>query len=310
MQSIGALLLILFFLALGMLIGRLRILRSSGAPGLILDLCLYALLFTMGYRIGESDAIRNQLARVGLIAVTSAVAAVLGTALVVALLSAFTRGRGRNGERAPDAPRGLRAVVHLKDPLRLFAAVIVGFSVGFFLPVVATQEIGVVSTWLLYLLVGLIGFQLSRSEVDLKTALLHPRTLLLPAATIVGTLGGGALLAPLLSIPMGRALAVTAGFGWYSLSGVLITNLGDPVLGSAAFVSNMLREGFALMLIPLLGRAGWGEVAIGVAGATSMDVTLPLIGKSCGSSSVPLSVASGAILSFLVPILVPLLYRL
>ncbi len=293
-----------------MLIGRLRVLRTSKGPELILDLCLYALLFTMGYRIGESDAIRSQIARVGLIAVASAVAAVVGTGLVVAVLSAVSRGRPRGTERATNEPRGLRAVVHLKDPLRLFAAVIVGFVAGFLLPVVATREIGVVSTWLLYLLVLLIGFQLSRSGVNLKAALLHPRTLLLPAATIVGTLAGGALLAPLLSIPMGKALSVTAGFGWYSLSGVLITNLGDPVLGSAAFVSNMLREGISLMLIPLLGRAGWGEVAIGIAGATSMDVTLPLIGKSCGSSYVPLSVASGAILSFLVPILVPLLYRL
>ncbi|HUX22921.1 MAG TPA: lysine exporter LysO family protein [Spirochaetia bacterium] len=314
MQSVFPLLLILFFLALGMLLGRTSLLRNTRTPGILLDLSLYALLFTMGYRIGESEAIRSQIGRVGLVAVSSALASVFGTALVVAGVMAVSGGR-RSADGAMSGThevRGIvtRVMVHLKDPLRLFSAVIVGLVFGFVLPIVGQESIGRISTWLLYLLVLLIGLQLVRGEVDLRAALLQPRTLLVPAATIVGTLSGGLALAPLISLPLGKSLAVCAGFGWYSLSGVLITNLGDPVLGSAAFISNMLREGVSLLLIPLLGRARLGEVAIGIAGATSMDVTLPLIGRSCGGSYVPLAVANGAILSFLVPILVPLLYRI
>lgn len=313
MESVLSLLLILLFLALGMLTGRTSVLGRGKAATVLLDLCLYALLFSMGLRIGESEAIRSQIARVGLIAASSAVASLLGTALVVGLISAVggRRPEGRREGRAAVRQRGLgAAMVHLKDPIRLFAAVVAGFVAGFLLPFVGEAAVGRITTWLLYLLVFLIGFQLVRGGVDLKAALLQPRTLAVPAAVVLGTLAGGLAVAPLLSLPVGKALSVAAGFGWYSLSGVLITNLGDPVLGSAAFIANMLREGISLLLIPLLGKAGLGEVAVGIAGATSMDVTLPLIGRSCGGSYVPLAVASGAILSFLVPVLVPILYRL
>lgn len=314
MQSVLPLFLILLFLVLGMLVGRTVLWRNGKTPGILLDLSLYALLFTMGYRIGESEAIRTQIGRVGVIAAASALASVLGTALIVAGVMALTGGRRSSEAAQPtkgeDRGAVTRVMVHLKDPLRLFGAVVVGLVIGLILPIVGGDTIARISTWLLYLLVMMIGFQLIRSEVDLKAALLQPKTLLVPGATIVGTLAGGLILAPLIYLPVGKSLAVAAGFGWYSLSGVLITNLGDPVLGSAAFISNMLREGISLLFIPLLGRARLGEIAVGIAGATSMDVTLPLIGRSCGGSFVPLAVANGAILSFLVPILVPLLYRI
>ncbi len=41
-----------------------------------------------------------------------------------------------------------------------------------------------------------------------------------------------------------------------------------------------------------------------------MDVTLPLIEKNCGPRSVGFAIASGAILSLAVPVLVPLLYQI
>lgn len=310
MESLGSLLLILFFLALGMLGGRTPLLRGSRAATLLLDLCLYALLFFMGVRIGESEAIRSQLLRVGFIAAVTACASVVGTALVIGGTTAFWGRRRRSVGERPIAPRNAAtaAMVHLKDPFRLFGAVAAGLLLGYLMPVVPEPAIGHITTWLLYLLIFMIGFQLVRGGVGLRAALLKPRTLLVPAGTVIGTLAAGAAVAPLLCLPPGRAMALAAGFGWYSLSGVLITNLGDPLLGSAAFVSNMLREGIALIVIPLLGRTGFGEVAVGIGGATSMDVTLPLIGRSCGGSFVPLAVASGAILSFLVPILVPVLY--
>jgi uncharacterized membrane protein YbjE (DUF340 family) len=72
----------------------------------------------------------------------------------------------------------------------------------------------------------------------------------------------------------------------------------------------MLRESMALILIPLLARTRFPLLAIGAGGATSMDVTLPLIEKNCGPGAVPLSVASGGVLSLSVPFLVPLLFRI
>lgn len=103
---------------------------------------------------------------------------------------------------------------------------------------------------------------------------------------------------------------MAAGFGWYTLSGVLITDMGNPVLGSAGFMINLFRETIALIAIPLLGRTRFSLVSIGMAGATSMDVTLPLIERSCGTDYVSLALGHGIILSLLVPLLVPLFYNM
>jgi uncharacterized membrane protein YbjE (DUF340 family) len=132
--------------------------------------------------------------------------------------------------------------------------------------------------------------------------------ILLPAATAIGSVGAGVLAAPLFGISPGTGAALSAGFGWYSLSGVIISDMGSPLLGSAGFLINLIRETIALFTIPLLGRVGMHGMAIGVGGATSMDVTLPLVERSCGDRYVPLSIAHGALLSLLVPFLVPLFF--
>jgi uncharacterized membrane protein YbjE (DUF340 family) len=126
---------------------------------------------------------------------------------------------------------------------------------------------------------------------------------------MVGSLAGGLAAGLVLHIRAGAALSLASGFGWYSLSGVILTRLDGPGLGAVSFLSNMLRESMALVLIPLLARTRFPFLAIGAGGATSMDVTLPLIEKNCGPGSVPLSIASGGVLSLSVPFLVPLLFR-
>ncbi|WP_425531594.1 lysine exporter LysO family protein [Chromohalobacter nigrandesensis] len=109
-------------------------------------------------------------------------------------------------------------------------------------------------------------------------------------------------------LSLSQTFAISSGFGWYTLSGILLTQLGDPLLGSIAFTSDLIRELFALLLLPMFARIGGGNVAIGVAGATAMDVTLPVIEKHCGSSYVPLALLSGGIITMLVPFLIPFFY--
>ena len=156
-----------------------------------------------------------------------------------------------------------------------------------------------------------IGIDMVKGGVSLKSSLVRPETFYLPVGVIIGSLLGVLPLAFIFELDVGKSLAVASGFGWYSLSGVLITDMGDPILGSAAFVSNILREHNRpddnspyqpQPLSPYRHRhSRRGQ---------SMDVSLPLIERSCGPESVPLSITSGVILSLLVPVLVPLLYNL
>jgi uncharacterized membrane protein YbjE (DUF340 family) len=167
-----------------------------------------------------------------------------------------------------------------------------------------------VTGWVLNALLFMIGLQFAQSGLSLKAAFVRIDTALVPAATLIGSLAGGLVVALAFRLPVGKGLALSAGFGWYTLSGVLISDLGDPALGSAAFLANMARESLAFILIPLLAATRRPYAAIGAGGATAMDVTLPLIEQCLGPDSVPVSFTSGAILSLSVPVLVPLLYNL
>jgi uncharacterized membrane protein YbjE (DUF340 family) len=53
------------------------------------------------------------------------------------------------------------------------------------------------------------------------------------------SLAGGVINAFILDLPLKTGLAMASGFGWYSLSGILMTESFGPVIGSAAFFNDL-----------------------------------------------------------------------
>ena len=310
---------IIAFLLAGLMLGRIeRISRSLWVQYLV-DAALYLLLFFMGFRLGRNEEVAEQLGQIGILSVVFTVATVSGTMLVLFLMYGLARKRreklhrsgttaAENGSRQ-EQPKA-RFSDHIKEPAKLFTIVVLGFFAGRFIPLFPAFSGEKTTTWFVYFLLFFIGIQLNNSTTSLKEALIHPETLVLPLGTIIGSLAGGIAVGVLFRISVWKAMSVAAGFGWYSLSGVIISDLGDQVLGSAAFISNILRESIALLTIPFFGASKFPRIGIGIAGATSMDVSLPLIRKSCGIHTVPLAVSHGALLSVLVPVLVPLFFHL
>lgn len=168
--------------------------------------------------------------------------------------------------------------------------------------------------WVLYALMLLVGMSLG-SDRQLKQILrsLRPRMVLLPVGTAVGSLLGAAAAGFLLK-QWGWAdyLAVGSGFGYYSLSSILITQLKEASLGAAAaaqlgtvaLLSNMIREMFTLLFTPLLVKYFGRLAPICAGGVTSMDATLPVIAKYCGKDLVFLAVFHGVVLDISVPFFV------
>jgi uncharacterized membrane protein YbjE (DUF340 family) len=328
MEQLGSLLLLIACIGAGMILGKTRISPPPRFVNVAVKLSLWLLLFSMGFRIGNNAELRSRLPEIGAVSLAVAMLAVLGTALAFALYAlagrAFFRRPGRTGPAEspgvrPDPSRtaGLASRLEsMRGTLTLLGIVCLGFAAGWPMPASILPVAEATTSWMLYLLLFFIGIQLMQSGVDFAKAAMKPQTVILPLLTIAGTLAGAlALSGPLHGLGLlhethGRTLALAAGFGWYSLSGVLITNMGSPYLGSIAFLCNMIRETISLVCIPLLARAGAPRLAIGIAGATSMDVTLPLIEQCCGPEYVPASVVHGVLLSFLVPVLVPFFYNL
>ena len=134
---------------------------------------------------------------------------------------------------------------------------------------------------------------------------LNPRLAFLPLLTIAGTIAGAVAAAPLLP---GRSLtdclAVGAGFGYYSLSSIFITEYKGAELGTVALLSNIIREITTLLCAPLLVKWFGNLAPISAGGATTMDTTLPVITRYAGKEFVVVSVFHGFVVDFSVPFLV------
>lgn len=156
-----------------------------------------------------------------------------------------------------------------------------------------------------------IGFDLARDRsVWRRLRDLGWRVFLVPTAGAVGSLLGAVIGGMLVSLSPWEALSVGAGFGWYSLSGVLLSNLGFSALGAVAFLSNVLRELLAVVLMPWLSQRVHPVAAIAPGGATTMDTTLPILARYGTHESTMIALLNGAALSALVPLLVPFFARL
>lgn len=162
------------------------------------------------------------------------------------------------------------------------------------------------SIYILYGLMFLVGLNIGYDKNMLNTLkATRPHIILVPLATLIGTLGGCALIS--LVIPKYDAfecMAVGSGFGYYSLSSIFITEYKGAELGTIALVSNIIRELFTLLMAPVLVLY-FGKLApIASGGATTMDTTLPVITQYSGTEFVLIAIFHGITLDLCVPFLV------
>ncbi|MCL6578075.1 MAG: lysine exporter LysO family protein [Candidatus Bathyarchaeota archaeon] len=126
------------------------------------------------------------------------------------------------------------------------------------------------------------------------------RILLFPFAVALGSILGGVVSGLILGINITASMAVSAGYGWYTLAGPLTNQLFGAEWGALGFTVNFLRELFTIMTISLIVRVDkYAPIALG--GATTMDTTLPIIVRYCGSDTLITSFSSGFVLSIIAP---------
>lgn len=194
----------------------------------------------------------------------------------------------------------------MKESLIITGCFVAGVLLGRFFEVPELFTEGEVALYVLYVLMFLVGVSIGRDREILKALRQQNlKIVLVPLATILGTFLGTALIS---GVMQGRSLtdclAVGAGFGYYSLSSVFITQYKGAELGTIALVSNVLRELTALLAAPWLVRYFGRLAPIAVGGATSMDTTLPIITRYSGKEFVVVAMVHGMTVDFCVPFLV------
>ncbi|ELQ6221086.1 lysine exporter LysO family protein [Cronobacter turicensis] len=282
-----------------LILGYLIPLRSAGALRLInrlLSWLVYIILFFMGISLAFLDNLSaNLLAILHYSAVSITVIMLCNIAALLWLERAIPWRHQHRQEKLPS-----RLAMALES-LKLCGVVVLGFLLGL-TGVAFLKHATEASEYTLIFLLFLIGIQLRNNGMTLKQIVLNRRGMMVAIVVLVSSLIAGAVNALLLGLPLRAGLAMASGFGWYSLSGILMTESFGPVIGSAAFFNDLGRELIAIMLIPALVRRS-RSTALGICGATSMDFTLPVLQRSGGLELVPAAIVHGFILSLLVPVL-------
>ena len=205
----------------------------------------------------------------------------------------------------------------MKSNLSLLLALVGGIVVG--MSGVAPQWMHDESLPMLVLCALIFKVGIGVGAMDNLTAMFRSidvKMLFLPLFTITGT-----LLFTLLAFfffnheSMFDVMALGSGFGYYSLSSVLIAQLKTAAVGATAatqlatiaLLTNVVRELLSLFSCQVLTRKGGSLAAISTAGIGSMDVCLPSILHASGDQRiVPVAVFHGLILEISIPMLITL----
>ncbi len=167
------------------------------------------------------------------------------------------------------------------------------------------------SKYILYILLFLVGVITGANKrIFSIVKKVKYKIIFVPISTVLGTtLGIFILHLFLIRISLKDLLAVGWGFGYYSLSSIIIKDLRNDAISLIALLSNIFRELFTFIGAPLLVKTTGKLSAISSGGATSMDTTLPIITKFAGEEYTIISIFHGAVLTILVPIMITLLYK-
>lgn len=331
---------LLFSLFVGVLIGRKTPKAILEGSNKLLTVTLYTLLFFMGLNTGSIENILNQLKTIGSSSLIISLFSIFGTVFVSIIASYFfdynkvniitkegyiKKGNASllssdinkmyNAELSKEAKIQkkrhwfVRFIYIIREPFILVLTVFFGILCKLFTPYFEWYTPSII-TYLLYFLLFFSGLNIINSNIKFKEIFNSPYLLLLPLWTVLGTYLGALILSILTSFSLKETLALSSGFGWYSLSGIMITDLGYPILGSISFLANIFRESFTFFLIPFFAKFGrrffYSSICIG--GATTMDVTLPMITTNYGASSMIPAMYHGLVITLLVPFLIPLFF--
>ncbi|PID81325.1 MAG: hypothetical protein CR995_00175 [Clostridiales bacterium] len=190
-------------------------------------------------------------------------------------------------------------------------SVIAGIIAGLYLlPPVwqnATDSVLTIGLCLLLFFVGVDIGREGKALENLKAA--GFRILLLPVAVVLGSYAGALLASLMLPVSALESILISSGFGWYSLAPIMIAEKSAE-LSAIAFLHNVFRESFGIILIPFVAQYIGFVETISLPGAAAMDVCLPIVEKSTNGTIAIYSFISGLLISIFVPISVGFLLQI
>lgn len=286
------------------------------------------LVVLMGSRMGSNEEVIYNLGTIGLAALVMTLA-MMGGSLICLFLARKALGFTKDAkiaalhsseleaealDEAAEEKQGVN-----KMTLIILCSVIVGMALGYLVarPIFGENIAEFDSAASFGIKIGLcilmvfVGLDLGL-EGTVLTMIKEAgwRIMVFPVACIIGTLISAGLCGFLFKLSLPESLAIGAGFGWYSLAPGIIMEAGYLTASAISFLHNVMREIFSILLLPIIAeKVGCIEAAC-VPGAPAMDVCLPIINRATKGKAVTYGFITGVIMSFLVPIMVPIMIAL
>ena len=295
MQSLITLILVLTPMFIGFAIPVNTKMTALAEKGL--SYLVFIILTLIGIELSQVEGLGSQVGEITLY-VTVLALLTIGTGLFGLML--FDHLKPWHAKKPVAKSKEHR--VSIRGSLAQVICVVIGFVIGYFLPATYMPPENTM-TVLLMILILLVGIGLKGSGITLKEVLLNKRGVEMSIIFTLAVLIGGLLFALLFSeVSWTKGLALASGFGWYSLSAIVMTDAYGAIWGSVALFNDLIREFFALIFIPVFMRK-YPSASVGLGGATSLDFTLPIIQQSGGLKVVPLAISFGFIINIVSPVL-------
>lgn len=301
--------------------------KSMAFTGPIQTVAITCLVFVMGLRMGSNEEVIFNLGSIGLYAfiftMVSLALVVIGIWIARKIVKIDRYGRMESKD-LEDIAKNSSEETHEKPKINkmtifIIFGVAVGMAVGYLVVRPAFMDnyevfnhgasLAInIGLCILLLFVGVdIGME---GTIVQNFKRVGARVFVFPAVTIITSLLAGVVCALFMPFSVKEGLAIAAGFGWYSLAPGIIMEAGLVTISAISFMHNVMRELFSILLIPLVARkVGYVETT-GMPGAAAMDVCLPIVERATSPDVAVYSFISGVILSFLVPIMVPIMLAL
>ncbi|WP_019613816.1 lysine exporter LysO family protein [Psychromonas ossibalaenae] len=293
---------ILVALILGYAVGKSRPQSFPVIAGKLIGPLVWLLLLSIGVEFAEVFKDPATAGRSIYLAAVFSLLTTFGSCLLIYIFFYKSNGQSQSISSTQGKSNFIEPV---KECLIAFSMVFIGvllsslpFSTG---DVLAHLPI---TDSLLYTLVFFVGIDIV--NVQLTTVWRSAKVIIIPVLVIIGSLIGGAAASYISQENLNTSLALSSGFGWFSLSGVLVSSKLGAVYGTVALLTDLFRELLAILLLYLFGHK-YARECIGAGGATSLDTTLPIIKQRCESDLIPIALVSGFILTLIAPVLMTFL---
>lgn len=293
----------------------------------LMNLALVVLMAVIGINIGTSEEVMGNLGRIGAGCLLISLAAIWCSVGLVVLcertvmplekirlqVAAESAGAGNSAEAGKnDEMYGISVLAEDEksgfSPLVLVMPgfILAGILAGWLL--LGGHEAAWLDTALTVSLVFLytgVGVSLaSNKSVFGYIRRLGLRILFLPLAIFFGCMLGGFLAGLILGVPNAWAVTSASGMGYYSLTGAFMTETWGIEAGTYGFIVNVSRDVFTVLQLPVLIRISKGSpIASGAAGC--MDTMLVPVSRYVGPELSLVALISGTILTFVVPVWLP-----